>query len=46
MDRALQTNWPEIMEYFDRSIRFRRFYTFATTTPEGDLHLAPYASLN
>nr|WP_319392640.1 pyridoxamine 5'-phosphate oxidase family protein [uncultured Desulfobacter sp.] len=45
MDTALQIHWPEIMGHFEQSIRSSRFYTFATTTPEGEPHMAPYASL-
>jgi uncharacterized protein len=44
MTAELKTNWPWIVRFFEKSLS-RNFYTFATADPEGQPHMAPYASL-
>jgi hypothetical protein len=45
MSDELKHNWNKIVEYFEKSLQSNRFYTFATTNPDGSPHMAPYASL-
>jgi predicted pyridoxine 5'-phosphate oxidase superfamily flavin-nucleotide-binding protein len=45
MSDELKNNWKQIVEHFEKSLQSSRFFTFATTNPDGSPHMAPYASL-
>lgn len=45
MALPLSTDWPWIVRHFEKSLKTGRFYTFASTNPDGTAHMTPIASL-
>lgn len=45
MALPLADDWPWIVRHFEKSLKTGRFYTFASTNPDGTAHVTPIASL-
>ena len=45
MQADLSADWHWIVRRFEKGLKTSRFYTFATTNPDGTAHLTPIASL-
>lgn len=45
MTSPLAAEWPWIVRHFEKSLKTSRFYTFASTYPDGTAHITPIASL-